>query len=393
VTLDKQAAEGGQVQLSRRSAFTGYVLFALIGAVSASYGSIVASFRDTFHVSAATAALLLSGHFAGAVLGVLSPALIPLKYQAPRRTTAISMCLLAVGCLAVGAAPYWQVAVGGALLEGAGWGTLVIIFNTLFATGFGRRSASILLLLNALFGVGSIIGPASVGLILQGHYRPPYLTVAVLAITLLPLAYTLPNTTPSSAAGDEEVRLRTGIPRLLAVFAAAFFLMGGLEGGITAWEPTHLIYTGLSAASAATVASFFSVGYTLGRLVTATLSLRVGPERIVLAALVATGVLLALTRITLITALAYTLCGFAISPLFPLALIWASKALQMSPRTTSLVVAADLFGGVILNAALGRLIASTSAASLPFAFAVMAALCLCILLAVPAVARAATPAA
>jgi fucose permease len=381
------------VQLSRRTAFTGYVLFVLIGAVAGSYGSIIASFRGTFHISAATAGLLLSGHFAGAVIGVLSPVLIPTRYQVPRHITAVSICLLAAGCLIIGAAPSWPVAVGAAVIEGAGWGALVIVFNTLFATGFGKRSASILLLLNALFGLGSIIGPASVGLIFSGHYRPPFFTAAVLAVGLLPLAFTLPVRPQTSPSGEEEVRLRAGLPPLLGAFVAAFFLLGGLEGGITAWEPTHLIYTGLSAAGAATVASFFWLTYTLGRLGAATLSLRVGPERIVLSALLAAGVLLALTRITMITALAYTLSGIAVSPLFPLTIIWASRALQMTPRTTSLVVAADLFGGVVLNAALGRLITSTSAASLPFAFAIIAALCLGILLSVPAVARARIPAA
>jgi len=374
------------VLLSRRSALTGFVLFVLIGVVASSFGPIVPSFRSTFHVSAATAGLLLSGHFAGAVLGVLSPVLVPARHQSPRLMTFISICLLAAGCLVIGAAPGWPVAAGAAVVEGAGWGTLVIIFNTLFASGFGARSAAVLTLLNAVFGLGSILGPASVGLIFQGNYRPPFITAGLIAFVLLPLAFTLPVAATSVPRAEKEVR-STGLPLLLAFFMAAFFLLGGLEAGIGAWEPTHLIFTGLSAASAATVASFFWMTYTAGRLGAATLSLRVGPERIVLAAVASTGILLGLTRITAITAAAYTLCGFAAAPLFPLAVIWATKALAMTPRTTSLVVATDLFGGVILNTALGRLITSTSAASLPFAFAVMAAVCLAILLAIPAVGR------
>jgi len=69
--------------------------------------------------------------------------------------TFISICLLAAGCLVIGAAPGWPVAAGAAVVEGAGWGTLVIIFNTLFASGFGARSAAVLTLLNAVFGLGS----------------------------------------------------------------------------------------------------------------------------------------------------------------------------------------------------------------------------------------------
>ena len=63
------------------------------------------------------------------------------------------------------------------------------------------------------------------------------------------------------------------------------------------------------------------------------------------------------------------------------------RSLSLSSRTTSLLIAADLFGGVVLSAALGRLISAASAASLPFAFSAMSASMLCILLAIQVIPR------
>src|SRR5207245_2493789 len=93
---------------------------------------------------------------------------------------------------------------------------------------------------------------------------------------------------------------------------------------------------------------------------------------IVVAGLVGVAFTFGLARIAAITALAYTVSGLALAPVFPLTLIWAGRSIPLSSRTTSLLIASDLFGGVVLSALLGRLITVTSAASLPIAFSTIA---------------------
>lgn len=351
----------------------------LIGATAALYGPTIPAFRATFHITAATAGLLLSGHFAGSLAGTLGPSFLPARYRSPRLVATAGLLPFALGCALIAAAPTFPVAVGGALVEGAGWGALVIAFNSLFAAGYGERSTAMLTLLNATYGIGAIAAPAGVGLFTAGSFRPPFLAVAVLALLFLPLFRVLPGARPAIESGVRDAAsLPIRLP-LLITFIAAFFLYGGLEGGIAAWEPTHLVAAGLSVSAAAGVTSLFWAAYTGGRLLAAGASLLVGPERLVAGSLAVLSVLLLLTRVTSLTAAAYTVGGLAIAPIFPLALVWSSRVLPASQRVTSFVISGDLVGGVILSVLLGRLITATSAFSLPFAFAAMSAGCLLLL--------------
>jgi fucose permease len=168
----------------------------------------------------------------------------------------------------------------------------------------------------------------------------------------------------------------------LAAFLVAFFLYGGLESGIGAWEPTQLVATGLSPSAAATVTSLFWTSYTVGRLLVAPISLVVKPEWIVLIGLAAVTLLALSAREVEVTAASYTLCGLALAPFFPLAVAWSSRVLGASQRVTSFVISGDLLGGVFLSVLLGQLITVASAEALPFAFAAMAGGILCILLVV-----------
>jgi fucose permease len=364
--------------VKRPAALAGFALFILIGATVAMFGPTIPAFRATFHISAAAAGLLISGHFAGSLVGTLGPGFLPQRFRTPRRVSLVSTLGFALGCLVIGTAPVFPAAVAGAVIEGAGWGGIVIALNTLFASGFGTRSPAMLTLLNALYGVGAIIGPVAVGVLAGGSFRGPYLTAAAIALLLLPACLTLP--------GRAEERRDTGRASTgaalwpLAAFLVAFFLYGGLEGGIGAWEPTQLVATGLSPAAAATVTSLFWTSYTAGRLLVAPISLAVKPQWIVLAGLAAVTLLALSARVVEVTAASYTLCGLALGPCFPLAVAWSSRVLGASQRVTSFVISGDLLGGVVLSASLGQLVTLASAEALPLAFAAMAAGALCILL-------------
>src|SRR5947209_2422059 len=240
-----------------RTALVGFSLFLLIGATAAMFGPTIPTFRSTFHVTAAAAGLLLGGHFAGSVVGTLSPSFLPRRLRAPRVLTAASTLCFALGCLTISSAPAWPVPVVGAVVEGAGWGGLVIVFNALFASGFGRRSATMLTLLNAVYGIGAILGPASVGLLAAGGFRVPFLVVAAAALALLPFGLALPAEEAIPAPDEERQSPDSVMLGPLAAFVAAFFLYGGLEAGIGAWVPRHRVARALSVAAAAATTALF----------------------------------------------------------------------------------------------------------------------------------------
>jgi MFS family permease len=348
----------------------------LIGAVAATFGPTLPSYRSTFGLSAAIGGLLLSGHYTGAVIGILSPNVLRGRLASTRILAIGGTVVFAVGCLLIGLAPAPAVAMGGAVVEGAGWGALVICFNSLFASGFGERSPAMLTLLNATFGIGSIVGPAAVGLIFGGHFRAPFIAAAVLAVLMLALAAALPGVSVPTAEKSARRAHTAGYGLLLAGFVITFFLYGGIEGGITAWMATNLVATGLSITTAATVTSLFWLLYTAARLVIAPVSLHVAPRWIVATCLGMVVLLMLLARATALTAPAYVLAGAAMAPIFPLSLVWVGKALKISDRVMGFVIAADLFGGILLSAGLGRLVTAAGANALPTAFAVLGAVTL-----------------
>jgi fucose permease len=347
------------------------------------YGPTIPAFRSTFHISAAAAGLLLSGHFAGSLVGTLAPGFLPGRLRSPRLVAGASVVCFALGCLVIAAAPTWPAAVAGAVIVGAGWGGLVIAFNHLFASGFGVRSAAMLTLLNAVYGIGAIIGPAAVGLLAAGHFRGPFLTAGVAALALLPLTVAVPDREISPPEADAAgVASPVGSRNVLIAFVAGLFLYGGLEAGLGAWMATHLIATGLSVAAAATVTSLFWAAYTVARLMAASLSLVVTPQRLVLACVGAVSAVVLLARIGPAAPIVYAVCGLLVGPVFPMCLAWSGRVLYASHRITAYIISGDLLGGVLLSFLLGRLITATGPDVVPFAFAGMAAGMFCILVAV-----------
>ena len=370
-----------------QTAFVGFALFLLIGATAAMFGPTIPAFRSTFHISATAAGLLLGGHFAGSLLGTMSPSFLPERLRAPRTLTAVATLCFALGCLTIGSAPSWPVPVAGAGIEGVGWGGIVIVFNALFVSGFGSRSPTMLILLNAVYGLGAILGPTGVALLATGGFRLPFLLVTAVALAVLPFGLVLPGNAKVSAPSGHPTPSASVMLRPLAVFIVAFFLYGGLEAGIGAWEPTHLIATGLSVAGAAMVTSVFWASFTLARLVAAPLALIVNPERLVLGCLAVVVFLALATRVDAITPAAYTGCGLFLGPVFPLAVVWSGRTIRASQRVTSFVISGDLLGGAVLPPFLGQLVMSVGIQALPTAFAVLAAGSFSILLAVQLMGR------
>src|SRR5690606_4582272 len=72
---------------------------------------------------------------------------------------------LGSACLAM--APVWVVVLAAATIVGLGYGMLVVLLNLGFSRSFGHQGVSALNLLNAVFGVGAVAGPALLALALD----------------------------------------------------------------------------------------------------------------------------------------------------------------------------------------------------------------------------------
>lgn len=347
----------------RRSAVAGmFALYGLIGAMQAIYGPLLPSFRAAFHATAAGAGLILSAHFCGAALGMLLAG--PLGRQgSSSRLIGVATGLVAIGYLCLGVAPALPLALLATFCIGLGYGALVLAFTQLIVVHFGPRTAFMLLMLNADFGIGALAGPALVAFTAPGSFRSPFLIGSALAAALLPVAVTLSRLRPVTHT-EQPSRAGQGRSDLLVRFIALLFLLGGIEASLGGWEATQLIAHGATASSAAILTALYWGTFTAGRLLVAPLTLRVSPQRLVLVAL---GAFILLATAALVAPLAppaYTLAGLCLAPLYPLSLVWFDRVVLSARRAARWVMISDLVGGAIVPFLVGQLITVTSADSL-----------------------------
>lgn len=364
--------------MPRRAAAGAFGLFALIGTVQALYGPALPGLQRAFDVTPASAALVVSAHFVGGAIGVPLWGAV-LRHLPTRLVLAAATAALSAGCLGVALAPAWVVVLASAFVIGVGFGGLDLGLNVLFATGFGTRSAAMLNLLNASFGIGAVAGPLAVGLLPADTVRPLFAASGALGLTLLPLIRSIPDRrdpgwTPAAPAPGG----RTG--GLAVAFIVMYVLYVGVETGVGAWEPTHLAFTGMPAAEAALLTSLFWAALTVGRVLAAPISLRFAPDGIVLTTLTLATGSLALTHVSGVAPAAYAMAGLALAPVFPTGLAWLNGALPSARGATVAVVAGAMLGGVVFPAVIGRAVGTAGPALIPTALTAIAATTLAVAL-------------
>lgn len=330
----------------------GFVAFLLLGALQAVYGPAFSGLQTRFGVSRADVGLIASSHFLGTMIGVLAAG-ASLRRLELRGLLRVGAALMVVGLAGVTFAPAWSVAVACALLAGFGFGFVSVSFNVGGAR-LGAKSAGVLNILNACFGLGSILAPLTVSAL--GGQTWPYALLGLVALGVLLGAGRLPSLPETNVATSGRAPLGP-----LALFGAFFVLYVGVEAGVGSWMTAHL--SDLGVAGAATWTSGFWLTVTLGRLLGAPLASRVKLSRIVIGALVLATFALLLAS-TSAAPLAYLLVGFAIAPLFATALAWFGQHLPTS--LAPIVLACGGFGGTLFPWLLGVLSARYGTGVVPY---------------------------
>lgn len=363
----------------RRLAASGLGLFLLLGLVYPILGPALPTLSGQFGLSATGASLLLSLNSAGAFAGVLLAGALSRRWSPPRRAT-LALGLLAAGGLGLAFAPGFGVALACAGLLGLGFGVLDLTTNVWMSTGYGERSASMLNLLSASFGVGAVLAPLAVGLA-GGDFRLPLLGCAALAALLLPLVLSLRRISGPVAPAAPPPARATGRARLLLPgFVLLFLTYVGVEGGIGAWSVTHLQDAlGLSTAGAASLTSLFWVSFTAGRLVSAALALRMKPARLVTLSLGLAAASLALAAVPGAAGVACTLAGLFLAPVFTTGLVWLTRTLPTAGATTS-VFASAFLGPVVFSPVVGAFKDAYGGQAIPLTLLGITLLCLAVAL-------------
>jgi fucose permease len=349
----------GMLSPGRRLTFVaGTLLFLGIGAVQAMYGPAFASLQERFDIDLARIGFIVSVHFLGSfvTIALSGPLLAALGY---RRLLGTAALLLAAGSLGVALSPSWELTLAAALVVGLGFGAVDVGMNLLFGRAFEGNSAPALNLLNAMFGVGALLGPLLIGLF-GAAVRGPFAIVAGLFLLGALLSPGLLDPTP------RRPQRGVGIPLgAISGFLALYFVYVTVEVGVASWEPTHLApYVG--DASAAFLTAMFWGAMALGRLAVVPISSRVSPGRLVLiSSVVALAALLA-AQIVPIAPWAYAVAGFAFGPIFPTGLAWLDKVMpKRSEQLVPIVIAGANLAPVITAPLLASAVAGTSSDTIP----------------------------
>ncbi len=327
----------------------GVAAFFTLGLIQASYGPAFSFFQTHYHIALANVGLIASAHFLGSALGNPLPGFLLARFSTAQ-VVGWSLLLLALGAILIAFAPLWSVAVVGALLCGAGLGSTSGVLNAAYAS-LGTQAVN---LVNAIFGIGSMVPPLLLAGLGPRGLQWPYVVVALCCVLSLltaqfcgvPSIHVPAGTAPDRALSGRELRS-------VLLFALLLCLYVGLEVGFGAWSGKHLESLGIR--NTALVLSGYWGGLTAGRILTGLFGGRVKPEHLILggAGLATVCALVAALGPPQLAALAYIVAGLALGPIFGTSLAWLTHSLPA--RLIPFLLLSGSAGGVLMPALLGQL--------------------------------------
>lgn len=299
--------------------------------------------------------LLVSGITASVVASALAGRLrVPVG-----PLVAAATLLTALALAAEALAPSMWVMTVGSVLFGLGFGALDTALNAHAARHFGARDIN---WMHASYGLGATIGPLLVTTLLSAGrtWRQAYGVMALVLAALAGVLALARRGWRSPASTPARERQNPPAPPASVAGALAFTAVEtGIEAGAGIWG--YLFLTagrGLPTTAAGVAISAYWATMCAGRVILGPLAERLGPARVLTAAVAGVPLGAALMAIPGPGALAVAglmLLGLAAAPVFPLFTLATGTT-----RMVSLQVAASAVGGAALPAALGLLVGAVS---------------------------------
>ncbi|WP_433697180.1 MFS transporter [Nocardiopsis sp. CA-288880] len=359
-----------------------FLLFLLLGLVTAAPGAALPSLRHAYGLSDQGGGWLVSAYKLGALAAILVCG-FGNRYFSRKTALRALLVLFAAGAVVMGVAQAWFLFYAATVVAGAGYGGLVLYLNSIVAQRTDEKSFLMLNLINAVFGVGAIIGPLAVSAA-GGYVNLVFLAAGVLA----PLVVKVGNLTHASPARARRTPnpFKPLNPLVLAfVFLGLFY--AGMETGVGAWEATHLSRVGYSASAAELLSSLFWVGLCVGRFVIPLVTRTRSPYGITGFSLVAATASLLVAASPDLAPAAYAACGFFLAPVLPAILKWIAETVEDNQTANSLMFTSSMVGSVLLP---GFIVAADdlpAPSAIPFSMALIGVLAMATALLVPVVAR------
>ncbi|MEU1288583.1 MFS transporter [Kitasatospora sp. NPDC005856] len=375
VAAGAEAAAGPTAPVMARSAaVSAFGVFLVLGVLTASLGASLPFLRERFGAEHEVGRVV-SAYNLGALAATVCIGLLGRRLNV-RAAPPVLLAVFAAGAAGMAASPGWAAYLGCAAVTGIGYGGLALTLNTAFARGFAGNSVVMVNRLNAVFGIGAMLGPLAAGAVGHADIRLLALAAAVCALPcfLVGRAGAVLDVPEAGSGPQGGPGVRVGLG--LLPFLLVGLVYAGMETSIGTWQSTQLVRDGWSTEAATAAASGFWAGMALGRLVVPQLTRRLPGRTTLPAYLAAALAALLLAAVPHLAVVAYPLAGLAMAPVLPTLIAWVSGVAEVPQQATSVLTLCCMLGNAVVPAVVGALGGSGGAVVIPLVLAAACLLCL-----------------
>lgn len=335
-----------------------FFAFIIFGMNDGSYGALVPYIEADYDLSYTVTSLVFLSPFAGYTFAALFSDRLH-RLGGRRGITILAPSCRLIAYIVLATHPPYPAVVSILALAGVGNGLLDAAWNAWIGTL--DHTNQLLGLLHGCYGLGAVISPIiATTMITKGHlgwWTFQYIMVGVVALEICAgpwafweetgLKYRDDN---SSADSDEKGKTRLALKQKVTWICAVFLLAYvGTEVSLGGWIVTFMIRVrhGQPFASGLTATGFW-LGITIGRVTLGFITPRIG-ERLAVTIYIVFSLglelLFWLVPQFIVSAVAVSLVGFFIGPLFPSAVIMATKLLPQELHVAAIGFATAVGGG------------------------------------------------
>lgn len=350
----------------KKLVWIGCLSYFLIGLAHVVLGSVLPVILEHYGRDYSQGGTLIFTQFAGFLGGVLlSPWLN--RRVGKRGGLLVAIAMLCISEFMYMLTPPWGWLYVIALCAGFGFGMIEAVIGTIIISAIKDNTAVAMSRLEVLFGIGALVMPIVAGVLIEtGYWRLSFLVIVLCGLV------TFGIWAKSSFGGMDKVLdqrgnadiNQAGKPNgrnsytgrnlfILILFVIFFFLYVGTEMSVANFMPAMLVEKmGMGEARAALSVTCFWIAMSVGRLFAGYIAERFNYQMYVLFSCAASVLLLVLLPLTdqiwSIFAV-ILLLGLAMSGIFSITLVFASKLLPGTEESTpSILIAAGGVGGAVI---------------------------------------------
>ena len=298
------------------------------------------------------------------------------------RVTALSVATTAVALFGFSiCTQFWQLCLW-AIPYGLGAGSVDAALNNYVALHYESRHMS---WLHCMWGIGAVGGPVIMGWALAGStWQNGYRIISILQIVLTAvLIFSLPlwQTPADTGAGEDFTLEHRTLPQLMKVpgvpeVMCCFALYNGLEAVAGMWAASYCtLVRGLDATTAASWASLFYLGITVGRFFSGFLTMKFNDQQMIRLGqtLIAVGIALLLLPGSAALPVGLVVIGLGCAPIYPCIIheTPANFGKNLSMAMTGIQMAAAYVGVTLLSPLFGVLAQNITMQLYPWALLAM----------------------